>query len=195
MKKILQHGQRDYLTMEIKSGLRVVVVNGMPGSGKTSFEEICKEKAKPYCQVISTIDVIKTMARIGGWRGEKTPKARKLLSDLKDLWTEYNDLSFVTIVNYINKWEEELGIYGVRNQPHVLFVDSREPEEIKRFKDELGAVSVLIRRPSVESSEQSNHADANVLDYEYDWVLWNSGSKKDLENLASGFLDLIFNKN
>ena len=40
----------------------------------------------------STVDKIKEIARDFGWDGEKTPKARKFLSDLKDVFTDWNDL-------------------------------------------------------------------------------------------------------
>ena len=81
--------------------LRIVIVNGMPGSGKTTFENFCKEHLGAYCEIISTIDIIKEMARFGGWNGEKDSKSRKLLSDLKDLWTNYNDLSFNTVKKFL----------------------------------------------------------------------------------------------
>lgn len=177
------------------SNLKVVIVNGMPGCGKTTFENFCKEKMGVYCEIISTIDIIKKMARIGGWNGEKDLKSRKLLSDLKDLWTQYNDLSFNTIKKYIDIWESDLQLYNVQKQPHILFVDSREPEEIQRFKDELGAITVLIRRPEVENKTQSNHADANVFNFAYDYYILNEYTEEDLKESAISFLDLIFKKN
>lgn len=193
MKKLLLNGLGDYLTME--SRLRIVIVNGMPGCGKTTFENYCKEELGVKCEIVSTIDIIKKMAKIGGWNGEKDPKSRKLLSDLKDLWTAYNDLSFNTIKNFITSWEEELKDYHVIGRPHVLFVDCREPKEIQHFKTALGATTLLIRRPDIEDKEQSNHADKEVLNYEYDWIIHNTGDKEHLKKLASGFLDLLFCEN
>ena len=193
MKKLLLNGRGDYLNME--SNLKIVVVNGMPRSGKTTFENFCKDYLGPYCEIISTIDIIKEMARVGGWNGEKDPKSRKLLSDLKDLWTNYNDLSFNTIKKHINIWEEELKNFHVDNQPHVLFVDSREPEEIARFKYELGAITVLVRRPEVENVEQSNHADANVLNFKYDYYILNQATTEELKSAAIDFINLLFKKN
>ena len=177
------------------SNLKIVVVNGRPGCGKTTFESICKKEMGAFCEVISTIDVIKEIAKYGGWRSEKTPEARKLLSDLKDLFSEYNDLSFITIENFIKNWEAELMDYSVSSHPHILFVDSREPEEINRFKNKFGAITLLIRRPDVETEELSNHADANVFEYEYDYVIHNTGSLENLKELAKNFINLIFDKN
>ena len=54
-------------------GLRVVIVNGKPGVGKTFFQEICKDILRPaFCEQRSTVDKIKEIAKMGGWDGEKT---------------------------------------------------------------------------------------------------------------------------
>lgn len=179
----------------MESNLKVVIVNGMPGSGKTTFENYAKSIPNVRVEIVSTIDVIKRMAAFGGWKGEKDLKARKMLSDLKDLMSAYNDLSFQSIIRFIKTWEDGLREFHVLDQPHVLFVDSREPEEIQRFKDELGAITVLIRRPDVESAVQSNHADANVFNFAYDYYIFNDADKEDLEKAAISFLDLIFKEN
>lgn len=33
----------------MESGLKIVIVNGAPGSGKTSFEGFCQDKMGDYC--------------------------------------------------------------------------------------------------------------------------------------------------
>lgn len=179
-----------------KSGLKIVVVNGRPGSGKTTFEYIIKKKMSAFCEMRSTVDLVKEIAIFyAGWDGNKNLKSRKFLSDLKDLLTEFNNVPFNDIVRYKDIWEDDLVAYGVITHPHILLVDSREPEEIQKFKDELGAVAVLIRRAEVENEETSNHADANVFDFDYDWVIENNGSLEDLERRTLDFLDLLFDGN
>lgn len=175
------------------TGLKIVIVNGAPGSGKTTFENFCQEIMDDYCQMRSTVDLVKEIALFyTGWNGEKDLKSRKFLSDLKDLLTEFNDVPFNDIVRFKNVWEDELEMYDVKDHPHILLVDSREPEEIMRFKRELGAVTVLIRRASAEMAETSNHADANVLNCDYDYEIDNNGSLDELRAKAAEFLDLIF---
>lgn len=175
------------------TGLKIVIVNGAPGSGKTTFENFCQEIMDDYCQMRSTVDLVKEIALFyTGWNGEKDLKSRKFLSDLKDLLTEFNDVPFNDIVRFKNVWEDELEMYDVKDHPHILLVDSREPEEIMRFKRELGAVTVLIRRASAEMAETSNHADANVLNCDYDYEIDNNGSLDELRAKAVQFLDLIF---
>lgn len=178
------------------TGLKIVIVNGAPGSGKTTFENFCQEIMDDYCQMRSTVDLVKEIALFyTGWNGEKDLKSRKFLSDLKDLLTEFNDVPFNDIVRFKNVWEDELEMYNVKDRPHILLVDSREPEEIMRFKRELGAVTVLVRRASAEMAETSNHADANVLNCDYDYEIDNNGSLDELRAKAAEFLDLIFKKN
>lgn len=178
------------------TGLKIVIVNGAPGSGKTSFENFCQEIMGDYCQMRSTVDLVKEIASIyAQWNGKKDLKSRKFLSDLKDLLSQFNDIPFKDIVRFRDVWEDELDMYNVKCEPHILFVDSREPEEIMRFKRELGAITVLIRRTDAEMSKTSNHADANVLNCEYDYEIDNNGSLDELREKAMEFLDLIFKKN
>lgn len=180
----------------MESGLKIVIVNGAPGSGKTSFEEICRDKLGEFCQLRSTVDLVKEIALIyANWDGKKDLKSRKFLSDLKDLLSQFNDIPFRDIVRFKDVWEDELDMYNVKREPHILFVDSREPEEIMRFKRELNAITVLIRRANAEMVETSNHADANVLNCKYDYEIDNNGSLSDLSAKADEFLNLIFKKN
>lgn len=171
--------------------IKLVVVNGYPGSGKTTFETLCKAIMGPYCRSRSTIDKVKSLAMRAGWDGKKTPEARKLLSDLKDLLTQFNDMPFKDIVSHLGYFEHELAQYGVESENALFFVDSREPEEIARFKKELDAITLLIRRPG-DDIDQSNHADANVENFEYDYIIENAGSIADLELVAQNFLKTIF---
>lgn len=175
------------------TGLRVVIVNGRPGVGKTVFESLCRNiLGDAYCEQRSTVDKVKEIAKSAGWKGAKDLKDRKLLSDLKDLFTEYNDMPFEDVIRSLNRWEEELQFYGVGGHPHVFFIDDREPEHIERLKKALNATTLLIRRPGDEEAETSNHADAQVFEYEYDWVINNDGTLNDLQASANSFLNWIF---
>ena len=82
--------------------MKMFVVNGFPGSGKTLFAEYCdsilKEKFN-HCSILRTsvVDPIKAIARVIGWNGDKDEKGRKLLSDLKDTLDSYNHFTFNSI--------------------------------------------------------------------------------------------------
>lgn len=173
--------------------VQIIVVNGMPGCGKTTFEEYCLKKLTPYADMLSTVTFVKEIAEKCGWNGEKTPKNRKFLSDLKDLLSKWNDVPFKKIEQRAIQFSNELEMFGLDKQEAYLFVDSREPEEIQRFCDELGAISVLVRRPSVENDQTSNHADANVFNCRYDFTIMNDKEIANLYEAADEFIKIIKN--
>lgn len=168
---------------------QVIVINGAPQSGKSTFVEMCKS-FYPYVYEFSTVDLVKQIATQLGWNGEKTLKDRKFLSDLKDLLTEWNDIpfkdakKFVTVTKMKNKLKRHDGI---------IFIHCREPQEIERLKKEFNAITLLIRRDAAESQEVSCHSDKNVLNHEYGYIIENNGSLEELENKAYNFLEIINN--
>ena len=167
--------------------MNIFIVNGAPGSGKTTFEHMVQELlGKHKVFILSTIDPIKKMAEQIGWKGSKTPKDRKFLSDLKDLVTEYNDGPMNYIKDELRFIHNIFKSYDVPTDQAVVFIDIREPHEIARAVNELGAKTILIKRPIVE--EISNHADANVESYQYDYVIKNYEDKTYLEQLAEIFI-------
>lgn len=174
--------------------MKIILVNGMPTVGKTTFENICKKELyinyNIPCEIYSTIKPIKDIAEKIGWNGKKTPKDRRFLSDLKDLCTEYSDYSINWIKSKINT---DLEFYHTKKEI-IFFVDTREPEEIERLKKEWNAKALLIQRAAVENNEQSNHADANVFQCGYDYIIENNGSIEDLKKIAKRFIMKIENE-
>ena len=186
--------------MSKPSALQVIIVSGRPGVGKTTFENFCQDiLGEPFCQTRSTVDKIKEIAREGGWKGGKELRDREFLSDLKDLFTEYNDMPLNDICSFLKGWEQELEMYGVQNLHHILFVDDREPKHIERLKKRLEAMGVqvftlLIRRPGDEYMKVSNHADANVFEYEYDYTVFNRGDLEHFRKTAKEVVTLLSEK-
>jgi hypothetical protein len=78
--------------------------------------------------------------------------------------------------------------YNIDHNKFVIFIHCREPEEIQRFVEEYDAITVLIRRFEVENLEQSNHADSEIFDYEYDAEVMNNGTLDELREAAKTFL-------
>jgi hypothetical protein len=72
-----------------------------------------------------------------------------------------------------------------------MFVDCREPAEIQKLKEGLNATTVLIRRPKMETAETSNHADANVFDYDYDLEITNEFGLDELQMMADAFIEYM----
>ena len=59
--------------------------------------------------------------------------------------------------------------------------------EIERAKQEFKAITVLVRNPNVPEIK-SNMADANVEEYQYDYVIENNGTLEDLRNKVAEFV-------
>ena len=78
------------------------IVNGKGRSGKDTVCNI----ASMICKTrnISSITPILNIARAGGWNGEKTDEARRLLSRLKKVFTEFNDLSYGYCIEQVEKF-------------------------------------------------------------------------------------------
>ena len=172
------------------SGIHVFIINGAPRSGKDTLVDMFEEYLNMRLDNFSTVDFVKDIAaRYGGWDGRKTPKDRKFLSDLKDLFTEWNDIPFADVVERIVQRIDEYESFGLDLQSRIVFIHCREPQEIQKFKDRLGAKTILMRRDEAENQEQSNHADAQVLDYEYDYTFENNGTIADLLQKVSEFCD------
>lgn len=149
---------------------QIIVINGTGGSGKDKFVEMFSHYQKTFN--FSSIDKVKEIARLMGWKGTKSEKDRKFLSDLKRLTTEYNDLSFHSI-------EEAVAYFkSAASDEEVMFIHIREPEEIARAVTFFGAKTLLIKRAGLQNIN-SNASDANVENYAYDYVIENT----TLENL------------
>lgn len=168
----------------------IYIVNGFPGSGKTLFENYVCQFMSPGCgSILSTIDPVKKIATICGWNGEKTPESRKFLSDLKNILTEFNGYPREKIIKEVNTfcWESGVREPSTDNEV-VIFIDCREPKEIKWLCDKLGAKSILVTRPGSEGGGFTNSSDANVMNYEYDIKIPNEGTKKELIVAALNFI-------
>ena len=168
--------------------MKIFVINGMPRSGKSTFVNFCLDELGAWGKEVSTVDFVKQLAIECGWDGTKTPQNRKFLSDLKDLLTHWGDVPYKKIMEEKRIWEFSFQQFDIPTKDCFFFIHCREPEEIRKFVDRNGAESILIRRESVENEEQSNHADADVFKFAYDFVIENNGNLKELQDKAKKFL-------
>ena len=164
----------------------VVVINGAGGVGK---DTLCGFAAEEYrVRNISSVDPIKELARMAGWEGEKTDRARKMLSDLKRLFTEYNDLP----LKYIREQYEQF----LNSDEQVMFVHIREPEEIVRFVKTAPEhiKTLLITNSSRETAVYGNVSDDNVALYQYDGTYDNQYSLEETKDIFLQFFRHYFEK-
>lgn len=157
----------------------IFITNGVARSGKDTFADFVAEMVAT--EKVSSIDYVKYIAKRCEWDPTtKTEKDRKFLSDLKMLMTEYNDLPYRTIQEAVERFHKNPEL-------EVLIIDIREPEEIDRAKREFGADTILIVNPYVPHIT-SNEADRRVYEYEYDWIIYNTGTLEEYEKKVEDFL-------
>ena len=159
---------------------KVYVTNGSAENGKDSFADFVGKNISTY--KYSSIDLVKEMFEVVGVsKKEKTEKKRRLWSDGKDLLTEYDDIPFKDVTSIVTDFKNN------KIEAEVLLIDIREPEEIARAVETFGAETILIRNPNVRKIE-SNHADQNVENYNYDYIIENDGTLEQLERVAKLFI-------
>ena len=159
---------------------KAFIINGAGGAGKDTFVEYIQDR-RIYVYNISSVTEVKRIAKqCFGWKGEKTLKWRKILSDIKNIQTEACDGPF----EYMKReWEAD------SNEESVFFFHVREPDEIQKMVELTGGKTVLIKRNEVdEQVVYGNMADDGVYDYDYDFIIINDTLPK-LESSAEVFIE------
>jgi hypothetical protein len=158
----------------------IVIINGVARSGKDTFVELYTKHSTKYIINKSTIDKAKEIALLMGWNGKKDDKSRKLLSDIKQLHTDYNDGPFETLKNNA----KNLGYNS------MIFIHCRESDQIQKFKDcfKDECTTLLIKRDNIETP--NNKSDKDVFNFNYDLIVENNTTLEDFEqkiiNLVNG---------
>lgn len=161
---------------------RIFITNGTGGCGKDTFARFLDE----FCPGVfkySSINRVKHIAYECGWHGTKSEKDRKFLSDLKLLLTDYSDLPFEDVMKRVEEFKRD-------DQYGIMLIDIREPDEIERAKKAFDAETVLIASDRVPVIE-SNMADANVYNYEYDYIIENNGTLDEFRETTRIFANHI----
>lgn len=159
-----------------------VVINGSGGAGKDTLCEFASKRFKTVN--VSSIDPIKRIASENGWKGEKTPSARRFLAELKRVFSEYNDLPTVYTVE---KYREFLD-----GDDEIFFVHIRESEQIEHFIECAsqygGRIVTLLVRSSRCAESYGNVSDDDVENYNYDYYFTNDLPLDETEKAFTEFL-------
>ena len=168
------------------SDIQYIIVGGFPRSGKSTFVSYCKEIiGENYTLDISTVDLVKHLAALAGWDGTKTPRNRKFLSDLKQLLIEWDDVPYKDVIRTAQNARTDLDAYGVNHTLYV-FVQCREPEEIQKFVDRVGAHTIFISRKDHETP--TNESDIATHRYNYEATIFNDGDLDQLKLCAQAYV-------
>ncbi len=160
---------------------KIFVQNSVGGSGKDTWASLLS-KYIPTLKY-SIVDLPKEAAKVLGWDGGKTEKDRRFLSDIMDLSTEYNDAPFEDVLSLVTDFKNNKDFAEYK----ALIIDMRDPKDIARAVETFGAETILIRNPNVKKIE-SNHADRDVENYEYDYIIENDGTLEQLDKVAKIFV-------
>ncbi len=175
--------------------IKVMILNGAPQSGKDTFIEMLEKVTNSAVWVYSSIDYVKEVALLMGWNGVKNVKGRKLLSDIKDALTAYDDIPFKKIIEHLHRAKVAINF---NLDPFEYFCTCiREPSEILKLElwceyEGIPCHSLWIRNYEAESTAMglNNHADLEYMNHTYSYQVNNQTTKlafqyhiKDLVNL------------
>ena len=163
--------------------MKVYIVNGFGGSGKDSFENFVRQRSQSYGIKTSMVETVKKYAEQMGWKGGKTDKDRRFLSDLKDALERWDNTPLIDVYTKI-KINSETASY--------CFVDAREKKDIEKIKticeiNNWECKTILVDRKIMK--DFGNHADDEVMDNEYNITIMNTGTIADLERQALAFIE------
>lgn len=164
----------------------LIIINGKGGVGK---DTLCAFAGKHYqVRNVSSITPIKEIAAKYGWNGEKTPKARKFLADLKEVFTQYNDLP----TNYLLQQYKEF----LSGEEELMFAHIREGKEIDKLKARVSGkcMTLLVKRTGEGPEVWGNASDDEAEHYPYDFVYENRFPLEEAEADFMLFLEAIVQK-
>ena len=170
--------------------MKIVIVNGAAKVGKDQFANFFKKHYKYKSVNWSTIDKVKKISKRNfGWNGKKTDEARKLLSEMKRIWSEFNNGPFEDMVQKISKYNS--GLKKVDKENIIYFIHCREPHEIQKFVDKYGDKCITMLLNKEDREVPNNESDKNVANFKYDYYIDNNGNKKDLEKQVKDFIEKL----
>ena len=139
---------------------------------------------------LSTVDFVKEVAMICGWKGKKDKKDREFLHDLKEAMEKWDNIPNKKVLE-----DAENIIKNYLGLNHLFFVNIREPQSIESFSQlvmEQGYETPI--KILMESNMSSNEVDSIVQEIKsikYDKIYKNNGTLKDLANTAGDFIEEI----
>lgn len=174
----------------------VIIINGKPRSGKDTaikyLRQYCRNNECAETHHHSSIEYVKNILRKLGWDGNKDEESRNMLSALKRYWVDNCDGALKDCMEFIMSFAR-----GDDDNDHVILIQIREPEEIRKLVDALlpigkayniNTTTLFIDRPD-NTEPCTNDSDKNVGDYNYESTIINNGSLDHLEEMCYTYIE------
>jgi hypothetical protein len=160
----------------------IIIVNGKGGCGKDSMIRAYADNHTTALSY-SSIYPIKEIARNYGYTNrEKTDVARKFLSGLKKVFTDWDE----TPTKYLME-KTRIFLEADESMYDVMFIQIREPSEIEKYiktvfeytdngtnGSEYDVTTILVKRDETDKKEYGNSSDDDVENYKYDFIFENN---------------------
>ena len=160
-----------------------IIINGIARTGKDTFIDLFqKANQDMYVHNVSSIDPFRKIPEAFGWNGEKDDNYRMCLHLLKQASKH--------IDNYPTRFllkKRETVLSLTQNMDITIFYHIREPKEIDLLLKELPEAVTLIIRGDEETEKACPPSDNEVLDYDYDFRVFNRGTLTHLRDEAEAF--------
>lgn len=182
--------------MNIKSPIKVLIMNGPAESGKGETSKIIANHLKWEVKQYSSIDYVKHVAKEKfGWNGKKNVKGRNLLAGIKQTMIAYNDMPTKKVIVNI----QEGILFGI----DLMIVDIREPDEIDKLVNWCRENKVTCHTCRVSNTDKELEAERSGLSltgdrmygrYDYDIYIYNNKGLFELEQqVKEKFTDVYIN--
>lgn len=188
----------EQLATAIGKKVYMVIINGLGGTGKSTFIKMCKDYAginhpDMLVEELSLVDYVKRVASMCGWEGKKDQKDRIFLSDLKKAFEKWNNMPIKYVFYSVSRalsWDQ----YST----YMVFINSREPNDIKKLlknAQKMGYHStvLLMTNKNVENNEVPELVEG-INSIEYDVTINNDGNLEALKTKAGKFVEFLLKK-
>lgn len=184
---------------------KLIITNGTGGAGKDTFYKMVANRLQALGYEVFRYSYVQyTRDMLSEWGGidtsAKTDKDRQLLAGINHALEEYSDIPFRDCCEFI---DENLFTYKTRYEPtenqfvpsdvNFIFLDVRVPEVINRFRERYqNTQTVFVHNGEVNSATAE---DKGVYNYQYDYVVDNTGNIDNLKEQADRYANYIISKN
>jgi hypothetical protein len=175
---------------------KVIIINGVQGSGKDTFVKL----AQSYCNMnemanvlnLSSVDPIKDLLDAFGWDGDKTDDVRNIIAGIKKIWIGAQNGPTMFMMNNILEWHKQ-----GHGEDNIVFCHVREPEEIDKLEcaisgmESMGieVMTMLIIRGDSSISERNADNFEIISQYPYDRIIYNDADLASLDEQVCKFIE------